>query len=78
MANYDDFRKCVDIIYKGSIVEINCKLGLWEVSGQWDDADIHREALHYWRQYKDDGEYSNILGGESVIDKLVNKKREGL
>jgi len=72
---FKDFQKCVDIIHKGSVVEINCKLGLWGVRGQWDDADINREALHYWRQYKEDGEYSNILGGESVIDKLVNKKR---
>ena len=30
-----------------------------------------REALHYWHQYKEDGEYSEIIGGKSVIDKLI-------
>lgn len=74
---YEDFNKCVDIIHKGRVVEINCKLGLWGVSGTAQE-DVYRDALSYWMQYKDDGEYSSILGGESVIDKLVNKKRESL
>ena len=74
---FKDFNKCVDIIHKGSVVEIDCKLGLWGVSGTAQE-DVYRDALSYWQQYKEDGEYSSILGGESVIDKLVNKKRVGL
>jgi hypothetical protein len=30
-----------------------------------------RDALHYFEQYKLDGEYSSIIGGESVIEKLM-------
>ena len=74
---FKDFQKCVDITFNGEYYDISCKLGLWGVSGTVQE-DVYGDALSYWMQYKEDGEYSNILGGESVIDKLVNKKWEGL
>tara|TARA_R110001592_G_C13193003_1_gene753572 strand:+ start:33196 stop:33429 length:234 start_codon:yes stop_codon:yes gene_type:complete len=75
MTECTDFYKCVDMTTdRFGIFNISCKLDLWGVSGK-DASDIHNEAIYYWMQYKEDGEYSNILGGESVIDKLVNKKR---
>ena len=72
-TKFKDFQKCVDIIFDGEYYDISCKLGLWGVSGMVQE-DVYGDALFYWMQYKDDGEYSNILGGESVIDKLVNNK----
>ena len=41
-------------------VEIDCKLGLWSVSAP-DDQTAEREAVHYWRQYWQDGEYKKII-----------------
>ncbi len=67
-----DFYKCVDVKWRKYGVTIDCKLGLWGV-----DAPTHqeamREAAHHFEQYKSDGEYSSIIGGESVLDKLRAK-----
>lgn len=39
---------------------IRCCLGLWGVSAG-DKATAEREALHYWTQYFEDGEYQKHL-----------------
>jgi hypothetical protein len=41
-------------------MDIECKLGLWGVQGE-DKDEVQDEALHYFLQYKSDGEYQNIL-----------------
>ena len=49
---------------------IECRYGLWSVEGK-DHNAVFSEALAYFRQYKEDGEYSSIIGGPSVNDVLM-------
>ena len=53
-------------------ISIQCKLGLWGVNAGCE-ANVINEALHYFMQYKSDGEYSSIIGGLGVVDSLINK-----
>ena len=69
MSDYDDFKKCTHTIFDGHVWDISCKLGLWGVYSECKDT-AQDEALHYFNQYKEDGEYSSILGGKSVIELL--------
>jgi hypothetical protein len=41
---------------KDGTLRIKCRLGLWAVEGK-DYAQVQREAMHYWIQYFEDGEY---------------------
>lgn len=43
-------------LMKNGRVEIHCKKGLWGVDAPDSDA-ADAEALHYFRQYYEDGEY---------------------
>lgn len=70
--NHPDYAKCIDEFETDNGVEICCKLGLWSVSGP-DSDSVYVEAFNYWQQYASDGEYSSIIGGESVIEKLTKK-----
>ena len=65
----NDFNKCVYIDTNKHKIKIECRLGLWGVEGRIHE-QVRKEAFNYWQQYKDDGEYSSIIGGESVMDKL--------
>ena len=58
-----DFERCT--IYKrhGRRVSVRCRLGLWMVDGT-DATAVIREAKHYFRQYREDGEYDDILSGK--------------
>jgi len=71
------FNKCTTKrTRKNGNTSINCKLGLWGVSAPNEDqAQAIIEALRYWHQYKEDGEYSEIIGGKSVIDNQLNSKK---
>lgn len=66
----EDFKKCTNTVFDGDMWDIECKLGLWGVTGE-DKDEVEDEALYYFRQYKEDGEYYEILGGESPDDKLI-------
>jgi len=67
----EEFNKCtVKQKHRCGRAVIGCKLGLWGVESPTYNAAM-REAMHYFRQYRSDGEYSSILGGESVIEKLT-------
>lgn len=57
----DDMKRCVKIKRKDGITIIECRLGLWVVSGPYSDA--MREAVRYFEQYKQDGEYEHLLEG---------------
>ena len=62
---------CADFMYEGDrITTIQCKLGLWKVTGIYGMPLIN-EAMHYFEQYKEDGEYSSIIGGKSIVEKLL-------
>lgn len=52
--------KCTICTRRGDRCEIKCKLGLWSVVGPYGLALIN-EAEHYFRQYKADGEYDELL-----------------
>jgi len=53
--------KCAETrLMKDGTVQIHCKLGLWGVSGR-NRKQVEREAMHYWFQYYEDGEYSTLL-----------------
>ena len=68
---------CVNEIKRGEQVEIECKMGLWSVIGNSDS--VYFDALHYFKQYMDDGEYYEILGGKSPAEVLIeNINKEGL
>ena len=69
MSKLQDFAKCVNETVEGGRTSIECKLGLWSV-GATDVDLVYLEAFHYWKQYADDGEYSSIIGGPSVMDKM--------
>ena len=45
-----------DIIQKGDSWRIECRKGLWGVSGP-ELVELIPEALHYYSQYESDGEY---------------------
>jgi len=75
MNQFDD---CTNMKTTNAGYEIECKLGLWSVSC-FKLSEFHKatmEALYYWRQYKDDGEYSSIIGGKNVIETLLEKREE--
>ncbi len=63
--------KCTTYRRSGDTCTIKCNLGLWSVSGPYS-LKLINEASHYFEQYKADGEYSEILGGQSVIEKLMD------
>ena len=65
----DDFEKCVKRKALNYTYRIDCILGLWGVESD-SKTLVESEAFHYWQQYANDGEYSSIIGGESVIEKL--------
>ena len=65
-----DFESCIDRKEKGGLLFIDCKLGLWGVSGS-NKGQVESEATHYYLQYKSDGEYSSIIGGKTVIEMLI-------
>lgn len=66
----EDFEECTNTVFDGDMWDIECKLGLWGVSGK-DKVQVKDEALHYFWQYKEDGEYYRIIGGESPAEKLI-------
>lgn len=76
MKKLSDFYKCVTKRKrKNGKVSINCKLGLWAVSAP-DEDSATIEALRYWQQYARDGEYSSIIGGQSIVEKLTQSRGE--
>ena len=71
----DDFKKCTTKRQrKNGRTSINCKLGLWGVLVTSEDQAM-MEALRYFIQYKNAGEYSEIIGGDSVIENLMEHNK---
>ncbi len=64
-----DIEKCTTYRRVGDVCTISCNLGLWSVSGEYGLV-LMNEANHYFEQYKSDGEYSSIIGGKTVVEKL--------
>lgn len=70
MNKQTEMEKCTTYNRKGGRCEIKCRLGLWSVEGE-DLIDVVNEAYHYFEQYKDAGEYHEIIGGESPVQKIM-------
>ena len=71
-----DFNRCTRLLPPvDGVATVECRLGLWSVSGKM--SDIGNEALHYFYQYKSDGEYSEIIGGKSVLEVLLEVVNKG-
>ena len=72
----DDFKECTTKRQrKNGRNSINCKLGLWGVSATSEDQAMV-EALRYFIQYKNAGEYSSIIGGKTVSELLRGNSNE--
>ena len=55
--------ECSDFTIEGDQLTIYCKLGLWSVTGPMTEGqNIIDEAWRYFLQYKNDGEYDDLLG----------------
>jgi len=70
MMDKTELERCTTYKRNGRRCTISCNLGLWSVSGEYG-MDLISEASRYFEQYKSGGEYSSIIGGESVADKLM-------
>ena len=70
MNDSREMMMCTTTTVEDGYVSIDCKLGLWGVSAPTRDIATH-QAMHYFLQYRDDGEYSSIIGGKSVMDVLA-------
>lgn len=64
-----DFEKCTKITFDGHTYEVECILGFWGVESKNKDLALN-EAMHYFLQYREYGEYSSIIGGKTVIEVL--------
>ena len=58
-----DLDKCATYKREGNRCTISCKLGLWSVEGKYG-LELINQAMHYFRQYKADGEYHSLIGGD--------------
>jgi len=68
-----DFERCVTLSRDEMANYVyTCKKGLWSVSA-FSDPKARREAEHYFRQYKSDGEYHDIIGGDDQLTALMNR-----
>ena len=74
IMNLTEMEKCTTYHRddNGVIRKIECILGLWSVEGRFD-LQLINEAGHYFKQYRDDGEYSDILGGKSAAEVMIDK-----
>ena len=55
---------------------IKCKLGLWSVDAP-SLALAVSEALSYYRQYKADGEYHELIGGPTPAQVMLKNMKFG-
>jgi len=72
-----EFNRCINRNKTKNGYEIECKFGLWGVMAP-TKKEAEKEAKYYFSQYKLDGEYSSIIGGKSVTEKLMEAGNEGI
>lgn len=53
---------------------IDCKKGLWAVNGA-NEFDVYREAIHYFKQYYSDGEYSE---GSPIAENIIENFKSAI
>jgi hypothetical protein len=67
-----ELEQCATYRRDGEACTIACKLGLWSVTGKYSLSLIN-EAEHYFQQYKADGEYHELLGGDDPVTVLMGR-----
>ena len=72
MTEMEEFNACTIYSRSDTRCTIACKMGLWKVTGEYGLSLIN-EAMHYWRQYRADGEYSSILGGNTAAEVFLRR-----
>ena len=71
MSKLSEFNKCtIKQKHRCGRTVISCKIGLWGVDAPTYELAM-REAMHYFKQYRGDGEYYKILGGKSPVELLM-------
>ncbi len=73
LTEFQKFEKCTKVKQSKGRVTVDCVKGLWGVDAPTLEQAID-EAKYYFLQYLDDGEYSDIVGGKSVIETLLEAK----
>lgn len=69
-VNDYEFEKCVNqSLDMDGNHHYECKKGLWSVTSP-DEIYGDQEAFHYFTQYRDDGEYHDIIGGITPLEAL--------
>lgn len=73
----NDFDKCTTkIIHPSGRTVVICKLGLWSVTAP-TELEAISEGIHYFEQYKSDGEYHEIIGGVDLMVAIRRMLRSG-
>lgn len=75
MIDMEEFDACTAYQRQGDTAEITCRFGMWSVRGPYG-LKLIDEAMGYFQQYKLDGEYASIIGGDSVADRLRESMME--
>jgi len=65
-----EYKACTILRVNGGRTNISCKLGLWSVNSLCHST-AQRNAQNYFKQYKSDGEYFDIIGGKTTGDILL-------
>ena len=65
-----EMEMCTTYKRRGNTCTISCKLGLWSVEGRYG-LDLINEAEHYFQQYKSDGSYHELIGGDDPVTVLM-------
>jgi len=74
VASTELFDRCAETkLFRDGVIQIHCKLGLWSVQGR-DARHTRREAMHYWIQYFEDGEYNDLLSNPSRQTSAARKE----
>lgn len=73
MSRIKEFWKCTNVKFDGVMWSIDCVIGLYGVTAS-SRVEAEKEAFHYFNQYREDGEYSSIIGGKTVVETQLENK----
>lgn len=71
-SDMTDLEKCAIYRRDGNTCTISCRLGNWSVSGPFG-MELINEAMRYFEQYKEDGEYANLLSHNTGINRRAER-----
>lgn len=71
----EDFLTCSTCNYVGGQYKFECILGLWSVQAS-NKAKAFQESLHYFEQYKSDGEYYDLIGDVTQQERIKELEKD--